>query len=185
FERVVHAYCRENELRHGEVAAESPCPTLDRLAATMLGELLEEVLDQVLLGQTLEHLDLLDRDSRLVGDRAGELELAGPVCDECAEELVPGHERDGDACGAASPADLGSELAETDRLRLAAPFRVGEAAQQPVFVGVAQVEADGLRAEQLPRPSSDLRTEHIERFCSGDRLGEFGELFELAQALAG
>src|SRR4051794_30889403 len=101
-----------------EVATESPCTTVDRLAAPMLGELLEEVLDQVLLGQTLEPLDLLDRHSRLVADWAGELELAGPVGDESTEQLAPGDERDGDAGGAASPAHLGQELAETDRLRL-------------------------------------------------------------------
>ena len=69
----------------------------------MLGELLEEVLDQVLLGEPLEHLDLLDRDSRLIGDRAREIELAGSLGDERTDQLVAGDERDRHARGRGPP----------------------------------------------------------------------------------
>src|SRR5207237_6363367 len=62
FERVVHAQRGDDEVRRVEVAAEPPRAAFDDLAAAALGELLEEVLNQVLLGQPVEHLGLLDRD---------------------------------------------------------------------------------------------------------------------------
>ena len=65
----------EHDVALVEVAAEPRRPALEpgeRLAA---GELLEEVLDQVLLGQALDQLDLLERDGGLVGDGAREVDL--------------------------------------------------------------------------------------------------------------
>ena len=102
-ERVVDAHRREHDVRRAEIAAQAPRAALDRLVVSTLGELLEEVLDQVLLRQALEHLDLLDRDRRLVCDRAREIELACPVGDESAEQLVAGDERNRHASGAAAP----------------------------------------------------------------------------------
>src|ERR1700693_3379340 len=101
-------------MRRAEVAAQAPRTAFDRLVVPMLRELLEEVLDQVLLRQAFEHLDLLDRDCRLVCDRAREIELAGPVGDESAEQLVARDERYRHASGAAHPADLRPELGQPD-----------------------------------------------------------------------
>ena len=170
-------------MRRLEVAAQPPGATLDSVAASMLGELLEEVLDQVLLGETLEHLDLLDRDGRLIGDRAREIELAGSLGDERTDQLVSGDERHRHARGPATPAHFRPELAESDRRGLVAPRRLGKAAKQPVLLGVAEIEAHSLGAEQLPRPPHELRSEHVERLGRGNRLGELGELLELAHAL--
>src|SRR5439155_2085219 len=111
-ERVVNTHRSEHEVRSLEVAAEPSRPALGSLADSMLRELLEEILDQVLLGQALEHLDLLDRDGRLVRDRAGEVELARPVRDERAEQLVAGDERHRHASSPAPPADLRPQLGE-------------------------------------------------------------------------
>ncbi len=170
-------------MRRIEIAAQTPGATVDSIAASMLGELLEEVLDQVLLGETLEHLDLLDRDSRLIGDRAREVELAGSLGDERTDQLVSGDERDRHARGPAPPSYFRSELAEADRCGLIALRRLGKAAKQPVLLGIAEIETDGVGAEQLPRSSHELRPEHVERLRRGNRLGELGELLELAHAL--
>src|SRR3977135_2626937 len=148
-------------MRRLEVAAQSPRAPLDSLPAPMLGELLEEVLDQVLLGQTLEHLDLLDRNRRLIGNRAGEIELAGSLGNERAYELVAGDERPRHASVRAAAARLWPELAQSDRPGFVIPERLGEATEQPVFLRVAQVKADSLGTEQFPRPPQDLRAEQV------------------------
>ncbi len=181
-ERVVDTHRRKHEMRHPEVAAQPARATLDHLAVPMLGELFEEVLDQVLLGQALEHLDLLDRDRRLVCDRAGEVELAGPVGDEGAEQLLTRNERHRHASGAAAPTHLRPELAQPDRRRHVVPGRLYKAAEQPVLLRVAQVEAHRLGAEQLPCAPDDFRPEHVERLGRSHRFREPGELLELAQA---
>src|SRR5437899_10036990 len=106
----------------------------------MLVELLEEVLDQVLLVQTIELLYLLDRNGRLVCDHACEIELASPVGAERAEQLFARDKRNRDASGPAAPTHLRPELAEADRARLVALRRLRKAAEQPVLLRVAQIE---------------------------------------------
>src|ERR1700730_11265544 len=98
----------------------------------MLGELLEEVLDQVLLGQALEHLDLLDRDRCLIGDRAREVERAGPLGNERADQLVAGDQRRRRTRGTAAPPDFRPELTQSDRRGLVAARWLGKPAEEPV-----------------------------------------------------
>jgi hypothetical protein len=77
-----------------EVARQPLGPALelgDRPLAA--GELLEEVLDEVLLCQPLDQLDLLERDGGLIGDGSGEVDLRRSFGDEEAEQLVACDER--------------------------------------------------------------------------------------------
>jgi len=89
-ECVVDARGGDDDVRRREVAAEPRRAALHPVS--LRREILEEVLDEVLLRQVLEHLDLLDRDRRLVGNCAREIELARAGRDERAEQLVAGDE---------------------------------------------------------------------------------------------
>src|SRR5207244_1467470 len=101
---------RDDHVPRVEVEAEPRRAALEHGTGPLRSEVLEEVLDEVLLRQTFEHLDLLDRDGGLVRDGAREVELTRPRCDERAEELVARHERDGDAGRPAAAAELRAEL---------------------------------------------------------------------------
>jgi len=70
-EPVVRRGGREHEMRSLEIAAEPRCSALDVAERGASGELLEEVLDQVLLREPLDQFDLLDRDGGLIGHRVG------------------------------------------------------------------------------------------------------------------
>ena len=107
-----------------------------------------------------------------------------PVGDERAEQLVAGDQRDGDARRAAAPPELRPELAEPDRRGRVGSRRVRPAEAQPLLVGVEQVEANRRRAEQLPAAADDLGPERLDRLGRGDRLGELGEMLELADPQA-
>ena len=68
-----------------EIAAEPRGPALDVPERRPRGELLEEVLDQVLLGEALDQLDLLDRHCRLAGDGPGQVDRARTFHEQQAE----------------------------------------------------------------------------------------------------
>src|SRR6266511_2057686 len=116
-ERVVDRGGGEHDVALVEVAAEAGGPPFEVAGHTAPGELLEEVLDQVLLGEPLDQLDLLQRDGGLVRRRAGELDLRRALRCEETEELVVGHERHSDGCRAAAAPELGPEALELDRFR--------------------------------------------------------------------
>src|SRR5207245_4484094 len=101
----------DNHMRLVEIDPEPLCARADVPEDLPAGELLEEILDQVLLRQPFDQLDLLDRERRLVGDRAGEIELARVPGAEEPEQLAVGDERDCDAGGASAPGELGSRRA--------------------------------------------------------------------------
>ena len=65
-DRLVRRCDLDDEVRAVEIAVEARGPSLDGAEDVASRELLEEVLDQVLLGEPLDELDLLDRDRRLV-----------------------------------------------------------------------------------------------------------------------
>ncbi len=135
----------EHEVRRREVAAQRGGLLVELRPGLPGRELLEEILDQVPLGQAIDQRDLLDRDCGLVRDRLSERELACPLGDEQAEHLVAGRERHGEA--AASPA-LG-ELRERERLRgLAAGRRRGS---QPELVGCRRAGRDDTCSRRAAR----------------------------------
>ncbi len=83
-------------MRVVEIATESRRAPFEVAALLPARKLLEEVLDEVLLGELLDHLDLLDRDRELAGDGSAELHAGAPLGDEQPDELAVGHERDGE-----------------------------------------------------------------------------------------
>src|SRR5262249_14596706 len=97
---------RDHEVARVEVAPEPRRPLLEAAQHLAAGELLEEVLDQVLLGQALDQLDLLDRDGGLVRHRPGEVDRGSPVRLEQPEELAAGDEWHRDTGRAAAAAEL-------------------------------------------------------------------------------
>ena len=84
---------REDDVALVEVAAQPGGPALEPWDRLPAGELLEEVLDEVLLRQSLDQLDLLDRHGDLVGDDAREVDLRGAGRGQEAEQLVVCDER--------------------------------------------------------------------------------------------
>ncbi len=80
------------------------------------GELLEEVLDEVLLGELLDHLNLLDPDGNLARNRATELDTRASLGDEQADELAGSDERHREARAATASGELWAELGEPERL---------------------------------------------------------------------
>ena len=69
---VAEAPGPQDEVRALEVDAE-PAPTRDQAVGHPSAEILEEVLELVALGQSLDQLDLADRDGGLARDRRGEV----------------------------------------------------------------------------------------------------------------
>ena len=80
------------------------------------GELLEEVLDEVLLGELLDHLNLLDPDRNLARHRATQLDTRASLGDEQTDELAGGDERNREARATTAAGELGAELGEPERL---------------------------------------------------------------------
>ena len=116
-DRLVGRRDLDDDVRAVEVAAEPRGTPFDGAEDVAAGELLEEVLDQVLLRQPLDQLDLLDRHRGLVRGRAREIDLGRPFGADQPEELVVCDDRDGDAGGAAAPRQLGPELGEAGSSR--------------------------------------------------------------------
>ena len=93
-------------------------------ARTAAGQLLEEVLDQILLGELLDDLHLLDSDSNLARDRAAELDTGAAFRDEQSDELARRVKRDRKPCAPAAARKLGPELREPQRRTRVSGLRV-------------------------------------------------------------
>src|SRR3954447_22701464 len=119
--------CGDDDVRLVEVAAEARRTAFEGGAESLRREIVEEVLDEVLLGQALEHLDLLHGDRRLVRDRPREVELARTDRDEGAEQLSARNERDGDAGALPASGELRAEIGESELRGSRSTGRCGEA----------------------------------------------------------
>src|SRR5262245_46451408 len=87
-EPVVRGLRDDDQVRKLEIAAEPRGAALEIAALPPAGELLEEVLDQVLLRELLDDLDLLQPDGDLPRDRARELDARAALRDEQADQLA-------------------------------------------------------------------------------------------------
>ena len=132
-----------------------------RLAA---GELLEEVLDQVLLRQPLDQLDLLERDRGLVGRARARSTSDVPVARSPSSSSLARAARRRTPSGRCARARA---RARRGRSRGAAPaLRAdGRAQVQHLGGGVEQVEGARLSAQELPRARGDGRKHGVERLA--------------------
>ena len=85
FQPVAGGHRGKHDVRIVEIDRQPLCPDCDVAEHRAARELLEEVLDQVLLREALDHLDLLDSDRDLVRDGAREIELRRAMRDESAK----------------------------------------------------------------------------------------------------
>ena len=138
-------------MRLAEIAAEARGATLEIAARAAAGELLEEVLDQVLLRELLDDLDLLDPHGDLARDRAAELDAGAPFGDEQADQLAGGDERDREPAAAATACELRPELGETERLPRAAGLRIAGPQVELLARRVEQVHVARARREERTR----------------------------------
>ena len=177
----------EDDVPLVEVAAQPGGAALESRERLAAGELLEEVLDQVLLGQALDQLDLLERDRGLVGDGASEVDLA--TCPSAARSpSSSSFATSGTAteAGAAAAGELGPELGEADRRRgrRRRPAR-RRARCSTSRAGVEQVDVARLGAREASararrRPEARCRASPLGRGVSP----ELGEVLELVDAPA-
>ena len=114
-ERVVGRLGGEHEMRLEEVAAEPGRQPFELGPGPPGREALEEVADEVPLGEPLDQADLLDPDRDLTRHRPRQLDAARAVGDDEADQLVVGDERRGDAAAAGAGRELRAELRERDR----------------------------------------------------------------------
>src|SRR5437868_2623044 len=86
-----------------------------------MAQLLEEVLDQVLLGQVRDQLDLLQRDTGQVRDCARKLDGGAAVRGERAEQLFARDEWERDPARPLAPRELRPELGQLQRVACLGP----------------------------------------------------------------
>ena len=135
-------------MRLVEVAAEPRGAPLEVAARAAAGELLEEVLDEVLLRELLDHLHLLDPDRDLARDRAAELDARAALGDEQTDELAVRDERDGQSRAATAACELGAELGEPERLPRAPGLGIARDPVELLACRVEEVDVAGAGAEQ-------------------------------------
>ncbi len=105
-----------------EIAAETRCPAREVAPHPPAGELLEELLDEVALGESLDQLELAHPDCRLARDRPGEVDRGRVTGDEEPDELVTRDERYREPRRPPAAGELGAELGKTERrARLGSP----------------------------------------------------------------
>ncbi len=172
----------EDEIALVEVAAEPGGAALEPGQRLAPGELLEEVLDQVLLREALDEVDLLQRDRCLVRDGAGEVDLRRAGRGQEAEELVVGDERDGHGRRTAAAGKFWAQLGEADLRPGVAWARGGRAQVQHLGSRVEQVQVARAGAQELPRAGSNGREQGIERLRPCQGLAQLGEVLELVDA---
>ena len=166
-------------MRLVEVAAEPRGPAFEIAARPPARELLEEVLDQVLLGELLDHLDLLDPDRGLARDRAAELDPRAALGDEQPEQLAVRDERHREARAPAAARELRAELGEAERLARGPRLGIARPALELLARRVEQVDVAARAREQRSRARDHGLQQLLERVRARDRLGELGQLLEL------
>ena len=181
-EALVGRLGHQDDVRLEQVAAETGGATLELGSGPPLCEVVEEVRDEVALGQPLDEPHLLDPHGDLAGDRARELDAPGRVRDDQAEQLVVGDERRGDATAAGPGRELGAELRERDARARGRPRRVGAPEPEVVPTAFDQVHVACLGVEQSACAVRHRRKQLLERLGAGDRLGELGQRLELVDA---
>ena len=149
-ERVVGGSRRQHEMALVEIAAEPRGPPLDVAERGAAGELLEEVLDQVLLREALDQLDLLDRDSRLVRHGPRQVDLRRAVR-RAAGRGARRSRRAASATDAWRPlrAISGPSPASVSVARASAPGGAEARSCELLAARVEEVEMAGGRAEEL------------------------------------
>ena len=175
-----------------------------------LGERVEEILDEVALGQSLDQLQPLEAERGLRRDRVGEIArvlarapILGQPRDEEAHHLVAGDERRdergahrggsperaGEHRGERAPAglralQLAAQLGQRDDVGPVRRAGRGGAHAQPVAARLEQVDAQRLGAEQAERLLDRHREQLVDRLGARDVPAELRELLELAQRAA-
>ena len=134
-------------MRLVEVAPEPRGASFEVTARVPAGELLEEVLDEVLLGELLDHLNLLDPDGNLARHRATQLDTRASLGDEQTDELVRRDERNREARAPTAAGELGAELGEPERLTGVSGLGIARDAVELLPRGVEQVD--------VARPSAE------------------------------
>ncbi len=178
-ERVVGRLGNEDDVRLVEVAAEPCRPPFQVATWTPTRQLLEEVLDQVLLGELLDDLHLLDPDGDLARDRTAELDAGAALGNEQPDELAVRDEGHRKPAAPTAARELRPQLGEPERLARSPRFRVARPALELLARRLEQVDVAGTGGEQWSRAFDDGLQELFERVRAGDRLGELGELLEL------
>ena len=171
-------------MRRVEVATQAGGPAFDGAALVACREILEEVLDQVLLGQALDQVDLLDPDGSLARDGAREIDRRAPLADEQAEQLVPRDERHGDPGGAVAASELRPELGEPERAAGLSAGRRRGLESELLAARLEEVQVAGGRLQQHERTAGDVRQQLVERRGARNRLGELGDRLELEHPCA-
>ncbi len=171
-------------MRLVEVAAETGSAPFEISARAPAGELLEEVLDQVLLRELLDDLDLLDRDRDLARDAAPELHAAAGLRDEQPDQLSVRDEWDGEARAPAAAGELRAELRQAERLPRGPLLGVAGDALELLAARVEEIHVAGARAEQRAGALDHRLDELLEPVGARDLLCELGELLELGHAQA-
>ena len=106
-ERLVGGLGDEHEVRLREVAAQASRAPLEVTARPTTRKLLEEVLDQVLLRQLLDHLNLLESDGHLARDGPAELDAGASSATRRPISSPFASQRHGDSRAAAAAASSG------------------------------------------------------------------------------
>src|SRR3990170_8687247 len=184
-ERVTGRLGDENDVRLVEIAAEARRPTLEVAARASARELLEEVLDQVLLRELLDHLDLLDADRDLAGDGTGELDANAAVCHEQPDELAVHHERNREASASASSRELGAELGEAERLSCIPGLGGARLPIELLARGIEKGDVARTGCEKRARGGDDRLQQVVERLSARNRLRELRQLLELGHSESG
>ena len=193
--------------RAGRVDSETTRLRGDGRRAAPAGQRVEEVLDEVALGQSLDELQPLEAERRLRRDRVGEVArvlarapVLGQPGDEEAHHLVAGDERRdergahrggsperaGEHGGQRAPAglralQLAAQLGQRDDVGPVRRAGRGGAHAQPVAARLEQVDAQRLGTEQAERLLDRHREQLVDRLGARDVPAELRELLELAQ----
>ncbi len=154
-ERVAPGLRDEDDVRLVEVAAEPRRAPFEVASRATAGELLEEVLDEVLLRELLDDLHLLDPHRDLARDRAAELDARAALGDEQADQLAVRDERDGESRAPASARELRAELGEPERLTCRSRLGVARDPVELLARRIEQIDVAGARGEQRARVRGD------------------------------
>ncbi len=169
-----------------------------------VGQVLEQVLDRVSLGEPVDQLDLLDRDSGLAGDRGGDLAFLGvhaPACgdpqrqepDQLVGRDQRQHRRRAVRVGAPQPhAEVAGGAVAAGQFDAHLVRREGRgrggvgwpgAAQELCAAGgIDHVELAGVDREQAVGALGDGRQQIVQPRCAGHRPGQIGEPLDQRQA---
>ena len=184
FERLGGRSDGEHDVRRCEVDSEPGGAGVQVAEHGRAGELLEEVLDLVLLGQPLDHFDLLRRHRGMTRNCTREVDLRTVFGDERAEQFPACDERNSDTRPPSVTSKLRPEIGEPELGRRGRPARRRAVEQEPLGRAVLEVEMHRLRAEQDKRPLGNDMSQVVERLGGCDRLSQLGQALEIVHPAA-